>query len=92
MNNVDTNPAKDFPGVISLISFLGFFLLSHFSRQYSSLFGLVVILGIGFPLFWGFFTGNWTGLGFSIRKIIPGTQVGHPGWNSQQSAGHPGNK
>lgn len=78
MNNVDTNPAKDFPGVISLISFLGFFLLSHFSRQYSSLFGLVVILGIGFPLFWGFFTGNWTGLGFSKGKLSQALKWGIP--------------
>jgi len=31
MNNVDTNPAKDFSDPISLISLLGFFLHSHFS-------------------------------------------------------------
>ncbi len=78
MNNVDTNPAKDFPGVISLIGFLGFFLLSHFSRQYSSLFGLVVLLGIGFPLFWGLYTQNWTGLGFSKGKLSQALKWGIP--------------
>ena len=69
MNHGDTKPSKDFPQVISLISFLGFFLLSHFSRQYSSLFGLVVLLGIGFPIYWGFYSRNWPGLGFGKGKL-----------------------
>ena len=69
MNNVDANPAKDFPLVISLVGFLGFFLLSHFSRQFSSLFGLVVLLGIGFPVYWAFYTRNWKSLGFGNGKF-----------------------
>ena len=78
MNNVDTNPAKDFSDPISLISLLGFFLLSHFSRQFSSLFGLVVLLGIGFPLIWAFYTRNWRCLGFGKGKLTQALKWGIP--------------
>jgi membrane protease YdiL (CAAX protease family) len=78
MNNVDTSPAKDFSDPISLISLLGFFLLSHFSRQFSSLFGLVVLLGIGFPLIWAFYTRNWSCLGFGKGKLSQALKWGIP--------------
>ena len=55
--------------IISLAGVLIFFILSILSRKNGTLFGLVVIFGIGFPLCWGFYSRDWVGLGFTKGNL-----------------------
>jgi membrane protease YdiL (CAAX protease family) len=43
--------------------------ISQLSRLYYPLFGLVVIVGIVFPLAWGGITKNWEAIGFSQQNL-----------------------
>jgi membrane protease YdiL (CAAX protease family) len=56
----------------ALVLFGGFILftgLSFLSKTTPALFGLVVAMGIGLPLGWGFFMGEWQLLGFSKNNL-----------------------
>lgn len=55
--------------VFSLIVGLVFFIISIFSRSVYSLFSLVVVIGIGFPLAWDSLSKEWLSLGFFKRNV-----------------------
>ncbi len=55
--------------VLSLIVFLTFFVLSFISRKADSVFGLVVVIGIVFPLLWDGLSQDWLHLGFFKRNV-----------------------
>ena len=52
-----------------IIGFTVFCGISQLSRLNYPLFGLVVMVGIGFPLAWGGFTKNWEAIGFSRQNL-----------------------
>ena len=63
-------PGKSRSHLFSLIiGFTVFCGISQLSRFYYPLFGLVVIVGILFPLAWGRFTKNWKTIGFSLQNL-----------------------
>ena len=55
--------------VFSLIVGLVFFLISILSRSVYSLFSLVVVIGIGFPLAWDSLSKEWQSLSFFKRNV-----------------------
>ena len=55
--------------ILVLVGCLAFFGLSILSRRIYSLFGLVVLLGIGLPLAWDGFTNDWQSLVFFRRNV-----------------------
>lgn len=54
---------------LSLTVGLIFFILSIISRSIYSLFSLVVVIGIGFPLLWDGLSKEWQSLGFFKRNV-----------------------
>ncbi len=61
-NRISTN-------IMVLVGCLAFFGLSMLSRRIYSLFGLVVLIGIGFPLAWDGITNDWQSLVFFKRSV-----------------------
>ena len=55
--------------LFSLLMVLVFFLFSYLSRSVYSLFSLVVVIGIGFPLIWDSLSKEWRSLGFFKRNL-----------------------
>lgn len=55
--------------VLSLTVGLVFFVLSIISRRAYSLFALVVVIGLGFPLAWDGLSREWQSLGFFKRNV-----------------------
>jgi len=63
-------PVKSSPSLFLLITgFVVFCGISQLSRLNYPLFGLVVLVGIFFPLAWGGFTKNWKAIGFSRQNL-----------------------
>ena len=54
---------------LSLIVVLVFFTLSIYSRSVYSIFSLVVVIGIGFPLVWDGLSKEWQSLSFFKRNV-----------------------
>jgi len=55
--------------LFSLSAGLVFFIISFVSRSANSLFSLVVVLGIAFPLMWDGLSEGWQSLGFCKRNV-----------------------
>ena len=55
--------------VLIVVGWLAFFGLSILSRRIYSLFGLVVLVGIGLPLAWDGITNDWQSLVFFKRRV-----------------------
>jgi membrane protease YdiL (CAAX protease family) len=61
---------------LALAIYLLFCGLSYFSEPDDALFALVTLIGIGFPLAYAKWTGNWAALGFRKTDIAPSIQWG----------------